>query len=241
MLSYLIIGIAFILGGYFIVRWWVQADIQQILKMLRWSGAIIGIVLLCIIAISGRWNWLPGLLFMGIPWLIRNQARRTINKNANGPTTGQKSQISTYYLRMELDHDSGEMSGEVITGKYSGLNLGDLNLNQLIELMNECVRDDQQSRIVLENYMDRNHSVWRNKAGESFKEKSDHTNSNSPWNSDVMSLDEACKILDISPKASKGDIEKAYRKAMKKAHPDNGGSDWMAAKVNQAKDSLLDN
>jgi hypothetical protein len=178
---------------------------------------------------------------MAIPWFIRNRARRTINKNAQGPTTGQKSQISTYYLRMELDHDSGEMSGEVIAGKYLGSNLSDLNLNQLIDLMNECVRDDPQSRIVLENYMDRNHSEWRNTAGDNFKEKSSHTNSNSPWNSDKMSLDEACKILDITAKASKVDIEKAYRNAMKKAHPDNGGSDWMAAKVNQAKDTLVDN
>ena len=240
MLPYLISGIAFVLGAYLIARWWVQADIQQIIKVLRWSATIIGLVLLCIIAISGRWNWLPGLLFMAVPWFIRNQARRTINKNARGPTSGQKSHISTYYLKMELDHDSGEMSGEVIAGKYSGSNLSELNLNQLIELMNECVRDDSQSRIVLENYMDRYHSEWRNRAGDSFKEKSSHTNSNSPWSSDAMSLDEARKILDIAPKASKADIEKAYRKAMKKAHPDNGGSDWMAAKVNQAKDTLVD-
>ena len=155
MLPYLIIGIAFVLGAYFIARWWVQADIQQIIKVLRWSATIIGLILLCIIAISGRWNWLPGLLFMAVPWFIRNQALRTINKNAQGPTSGQKSHISTYYLKMELDHDSGEMSGEVIAGKYSGSNLSELNLNQLIDLMNECVRDDSQSRIVLENYMDR--------------------------------------------------------------------------------------
>ena len=54
-----------------------------------------------------------------------------------------------------------------------------------------------------------------------------------------MSVEEALEVLGLEPDASNSDIESAYRNEMKRAHPDQGGSDWMAAKVNQARDVLL--
>ncbi len=140
---------------------------------------------------------------------------------------------------MVLDHDSGEMSGEVVDGQYAGRSLGDLNLGELVELWRECAREDEQSRVVLENYLDRDHDDWRNVAGAGPREETSQAHTNSPWTQNAMSAEEACEILGVEPNASAEDIEAAYRKVMKSAHPDQGGSDWMAAKVNQAKDVLL--
>lgn len=55
----------------------------------------------------------------------------------------------------------------------------------------------------------------------------------------AMSRDEAFKVLGLQPSASKADIHAAYLRLMRRAHPDQGGSDWLAARINQARDVLL--
>ncbi len=239
MFPWLILAIAVILGLYLVARWWVQAEPRQILQALRWTGAVVGVVLLATIALSGRWSWLPALLFPAIPWLVRLRALNTMRKNARGPRRGQASQVSTRFLNMELDHDSGEMTGEITDGQFVGRNLGDLTLGELIELWRECAKEDEQSRLVLENYLDRGHPEWRSVAGAGPREETAGARSESPWTKTGMSAEEACEILGVEPDATPQDIETAYRRVMKSAHPDHGGSDWMAAKVNQAKDVLL--
>jgi hypothetical protein len=239
MVPWLILAIAVIGGLYLVARWWVQADPRQLLKALRWAGAIIGVVLLAFIVLSGRWSWLPAILVPSIPWLIRARAVNTMRKNARGPRPGQSSQITTRFLRMELDHDSGEMFGEVTAGQYGGQRLEQMNLGELIGLWRECAAADEQSRVVLENYLDRGHPEWRSAAGAGPREEAAGTRSDSPWTTTGMSADEACEILGVESGATPEEIESAYRRVMKSAHPDHGGSDWMAAKVNQAKDLLL--
>lgn len=241
MLPWLILAIAVIGGLFLVARWWVQAEPRQLLKALRWAGAVIGLVLLAFIVLSGRWSWLPALLFPAVPWLIRLRALNTMRKNARGPRPGQSSQITTRFLRMELDHDSGEMTGDVTAGKFSGRGLEQLNLGELIELWRECAAEDEQSRLVLENYLDRGHPEWRSVAGAGPREETTGARGDSPWANTGMSADEACEILGVASDAKPEDIEHAYRRVMKSAHPDHGGSDWMAAKVNQAKDVLLGN
>lgn len=240
MLPWLILVIAVTGGLYLVARWWVQADPRQILKALRWAGAAIGVVLLLFIVLSGRWNWLPAILVPAIPWLIRARALNTMRKNARGPRPGQSSQITTRFLRMELDHDSGEMTGDVTAGEFAGRALDQLNLGELIELWRECAAEDEKSRLVLENFLDRGHPEWRSVAGAGPREEAPGGRSDSPWATAGMSADEACEILGVARGATSEEIERAYRRVMKSAHPDQGGSDWMAAKVNQAKDILLD-
>ena len=56
----------------------------------------------------------------------------------------------------------------------------------------------------------------------------------------AMSRAEAFEILGLKQGASEEEIKAAYRKLIANAHPDAGGSDWMAAKLNEAKQILLD-
>lgn len=241
MFPVLILVVALIVGLYLISRWWVQASPHQLLLALKLVGSVIAAILLAYIVISGRWSWLPFLVAYPLMWLLRSRARNTLNKNARGPRSGQSSHISTRFLHMELDHDSGEMSGEILAGQFAGRRLDQLNLGELIELWRECAADDEQSRMVLENYLDRGHPEWRSVAGVGPREETAGARSNSPWANTGMSAEEARKILGVEPDASSEEIERAYRRVMKNAHPDQGGSDWMAAKVNQAKDLLLGN
>ena len=54
-----------------------------------------------------------------------------------------------------------------------------------------------------------------------------------------MSRDEAFAVLGLKPDASQQNIKDTHRRLMKEFHPDRGGSDYLAAKINQAKDILL--
>lgn len=54
-----------------------------------------------------------------------------------------------------------------------------------------------------------------------------------------MSREEAYAVLGLQPGASEADIKEAHRRLMRGAHPDAGGSDWLAARINQARDILL--
>ena len=133
-----------------------------------------------------------------------------------GPTPGQTSEVETAFLRMQLDHDTGEMDGTVLRGRFEGAGLRGLGLSELLELMNEC-QSDRQSVAVLSAYLDRFHAGWR--------ERQDRAPGPS---SDGMNEDEA-----------RAEIVQAHRRLMQRLHPDRGGSDYLAAKLNAAKDLLL--
>ena len=144
-----------------------------------------------------------------------------------GPTPGQTSEVETAFLSMRLDHDTGEMDGAVLRGRYEGRALGSLDLEDLLALLTEC-RSDRQSAVVLEAYLDRTCEGWREReeppAGDASGE---------------MSENEARAVLGLGPEATREEIIEAHRRLIQRLHPDRGGSDYLAAKLNAAKDLLL--
>jgi curved DNA-binding protein CbpA len=84
-------------------------------------------------------------------------------------------------------------------------------------------------------YLDRRQPSWREHA------QGDATAgaNGSAWRSGKMTEEEAYQILGLQPGASAEDIGRAHRTLMKKLHPDQGGSTYLAARVNEAKDILL--
>mgnify|MGYP006073605169 FL=1 len=141
------------------------------------------------------------------------------------------SKIRTHYLTMTLDHDSGAMDGEVVEGKFAGSLLSELALAQLIELAAELVTDSDSAQ-VFEAYMDRSHPDWREGGYQS-------ANQAGLKESTEMTAELAYEILGLSAGASKDEITHAHRSLMQKMHPDRGGSDYLAKKINLAKDLLI--
>ena len=144
-----------------------------------------------------------------------------------GPTPGQTSEVETAFLRMRLDHDTGEMDGTVRQGRYEGRTLRELGLPELLDLLDEC-QADRQSMAVLQAYLDRVHEDWR-----------DHRRPPRGRSADGMNEDEARAVLGVGPDATREEIVQAHRRLMQRLHPDRGGSDYLAAKLNAAKDLLL--
>ena len=228
MLAYFALGCILLLGLLALGQLYVRASPRTIAAIVKGVALAGGALLLLLLLVTGRAALLTGLLPMALlAWVMRRNARR--QWAGAGPTAGQSSDVSTRYLRMVLDHDSGTLSGEVTSGRFAWRNLADLTLEDLIELRRECA-DDAQSVSVLEAYLDRLHPEWRaSKAG-----------NGGGGAKGAMSVEDARAILGVGPEAGPEEIKEAHRRLMQKLHPDRGGSTYLAAQINRARDLLLE-
>jgi hypothetical protein len=144
-------------------------------------------------------------------------------------SAGQASRVRSTYLEMELDHDTGEMRGRIVAGRHQGVALGDLDVATLTGLLADF---DDESRALLMAYLDRREPNWRDHA------QGDTTAPRSVA-SGKMTEQEAYQILGLQPGASAEAIGHAHRTLMKKFHPDQGGTTYLAARINEAKEILL--
>jgi DnaJ-domain-containing protein 1 len=146
-------------------------------------------------------------------------------------SAGQASRVRSQYLDMSLDHDSGELSGQIVDGPQAGRSLDEFDLAQLVAM---SAGFDAESVSLLESYLDRRFPAWRQNAqGDAAGGQRRATATGK------MTDEEAYQILGLQPGAGRDDISRAHRALMKKLHPDQGGSTYLAARVNEAKDTLL--
>jgi hypothetical protein len=158
------------------------------------------------------------------------------SSGGSGPG-GKTSEIITDMLAMTLDHQSGDLDGEVLKGRLGGRSLGSLGLQDLLQLLSDCQRDDPRSVPLLETYLDRHQPDWRQHV--SGDAAGDGGYQESQASDGAMDEATACSILNVAPGASIDEIKDAHRHLMNKLHPDHGGSSYLAAQLNQAKDVLL--
>jgi hypothetical protein len=191
------------------------------------------------LAVTGRLHWLFALTAAALPFARRllpllrfipflRQLAGVFGQStghARQSQSGNRSDIQTRFLSMELDHDTGSMDGRILTGQFKGDLLSELNSDQLCSLLAEC-RTDTDSVNVLEAYLDRIDPAWRE------WERRDS-------NGGDMNERQALEILGLESGASREEIIDAHRHLMQKLHPDRGGSTYLAAKLNGAKDYLL--
>lgn len=218
MFPYLILGIALLVGFVLIGRWFAAADPAVLARVLK--GALIGAILAggIFLAVTGKLIPAAVLASTVLPLLLRWRALAKRMKSAGGPTAGQASTVETDFLRARLDHDSGAMTGEVLRGVFAGRRLEALSIDDLRALRAECADADPQAAAILDAYLER---VGGDGAG------------------GAMSREEALEILGLAPGASTEEIKAAHRTLIRKLHPDQGGSTYLAAKINRAKDVLL--
>ncbi|NNM71930.1 DnaJ domain-containing protein [Enterovirga aerilata] len=150
-------------------------------------------------------------------------------------TGGGTSRVRSATLEMALDHETGAMSGRVLAGEFAGRDLAELGLPQLRRLLTAGLAGDVEGGRLLEAYLDRRFPGWREDA-----EGDPHRRGGADLQRGAMTEQEAYEILGLQPGAGPDDVRAAHRRLMKKLHPDQGGSTYLASRVNQAKDLLLD-
>lgn len=231
--------------GAWLAWWFKRTPPDQAKKILSRAGLWLGGGLLVGLALTGRLPSLFGLLGAALPFLERlarvlmlwpliQRMVATLRGGSAAPwaNAGQGSEIATPLLRMRLDQDSGRLSGEVLAGRHQGRRLADLSLEQLLQLLDDCGADPASLEL-LTTYLDRERgSAWRERVAHPGA-------SQEPGFGDPMTKDEALRILGLPPTASEQEILTAHRRLMQKFHPDHGGSNYLAVKINQAKEALL--
>jgi hypothetical protein len=160
---------------------------------------------------------------------------RTAKSAYGSAGASDSSSIRTRFLLMQLQHATGDMDGDVLQGSFSGRRLSSLSMEQLLVLAQECLQDADSLQI-LEAYMDRVHPDWR--AGHTASAQ--QAEAAPPAADAAMSEAEALEILGLQKGATRDDVVLAHRRLMQKMHPDRGGSDYLARKINLARDYLLE-
>jgi hypothetical protein len=238
-MTYLVLGLSLLIGFALMARWYATADPAKVRGFLKWAFISIAIVAGLFFVFRGKLDVIWWIGIVAVPALLRwraiFQALRNSAKAARGPTPGQQSSVNTAFFEMELDHDSGRMAGRVRAGQFSGRELASLGIEQLLELLAECADQDEQSAAVLESYLDQEHGPdWREFDGtESDARRGPSTAGG------AMSREQALDVLGLEPGAGEEEIRDAHRRLMLANHPDKGGSTFLAAQINRAKDVLI--
>lgn len=223
--------------------WWVSklfagANPKLLARVVKSGGGVLSLGVAGLLMMRGRMDM---ALFMGGigAWLLGWSATgpggiRFPWGQDSAATPGARSKVASLLLSMELDHDSGAMTGTVSGGSFAGRNLDDLSLAEIAVLMRECLAQDPEGSRLLEAYLDRRSPGWR----EDADRHRDAGQGGSPGTG-AMTHQEAYEILGLQPGAGEEAIREAHRALMKRIHPDAGGTSGLAARVNQAKDVLL--
>ena len=205
-----------------------RASPRQMALGLKYAGpgllALFGLVL----TFAGRAGL--GMTLIGLATALFTRARRS-----SGVETPPRrhSTVRSAALEMELDLDTGDMNGLVLAGKFEGRELQSLDDADLLALHAE-LSSDAESRQLLDAYLDRRMAGWRERA-----DMHDDPGLGGAPRPSAMTQQEAYEVLGLGPGASETEIRQAHRRLMKRVHPDAGGSVFLAARLNEAKDVLL--
>ncbi len=218
-------------------RLYVGADPKALVKALRWLGAgllaalaayfflterIAAAIFIASAAyglFTGGHAWPGGWPHYRFPW------------GSGKARAGQTTNVRTDWLAMELDHDTGEMGGHILKGAFAGRDLNSLAQADALAFYREAGLADPESARLIEAWLDRRFPDWR-----TFAQADENPNGRAAAG---MSRAEALKVLGLTEGASADDIRAAHKRLMKQVHPDRGGSDYLASKINEAKDVLL--
>ncbi len=208
-----------------------KADPKKAARLVRYFGGLAALVFAAFLALRGEfllavpigaaglgmlgWMSLPSAIFGRAPW----------------DRPGQASRVRSAFLEVELDRHTGVMRGRFLAGRYAGTALDALDPPALIAVLREI---DDDSRRLLIAYLDRRAPGWREHAQD---DAASRDRGGAPGGK--MTEQEAYQILGLQSGASAEEVARAHRSLMKKLHPDQGGSTYLAARVNEAKEVLL--
>jgi hypothetical protein len=228
----LLYGIAAVTVLWFFLSNFAYANPATLAKLLKLIGGIVALGIAGLLAVRGRVDIALLIGSLGA-WLLRWSSLTFPNLGRRAPrASGSTSRVRSRLIEMTLDHETGAMEGSVLAGTFGGQQLGSLDEARLQDLLMECQVNDPEGVRLLKAYLDRRFPHWR-------EDTQAEARADAQSASSVMTPEEAYRILDLQPGANSDEIRQAHRILMKKLHPDQGGSTYLAARVNQARDLLL--
>ncbi|MBN8995651.1 MAG: DnaJ domain-containing protein [Rhizobiales bacterium] len=229
----------YVLAGAFVLvalvvlgRAFVTTDPRALIRFIRYFVGIFLIIVGAILLLAERWGLAVPAIAAGISAISIGRIG-PIDLGGSYRSAGQRSGVTSRWLEMSLDHDTGAMNGTVRQGTYAGKKLDDLDEEALRALYGELA-SDRESRDLFEAYLDRRLPGWREDG-----EADGDAGPRGAADAGPMTDQEAYQVLGLAPGATDAEIREAHRRLMMRVHPDVGGTERLAAKVNEAKDRLL--
>jgi DnaJ-domain-containing protein 1 len=226
----LLLGILALVLGLWALNVITKVDPKVAARVAKAAGGLISLGMAVFLGLRGElWVAIPlGMFGLGLlgwmPFGPAGFSQRTTK------STGQTSRVNASMLAMELDHDTGKMRGRFTRGPFEGRDLDSIDVPSLAKLLPSL---DEESRALLLAYLDRRDPAWTEHA------QGDAAAGRGFAPTGKMTDEEAYQILGLQPGAGAEDVTRAHRSLMKKLHPDQGGSTYLAARVNEAKETLL--
>jgi DnaJ-domain-containing protein 1 len=238
-MTWILIGGFGLLAAIWIVQYVRGIDRLSLMRSLRWIAGGVA-VLGAVLAVLFRRFEIVALLGVTAFSIFRNGRIGAFSFDSfAGPGSANVSKIRSRFLAMELDHDTGSLDGRVLDGRFAGADLLDLDEAQTRNLIDE-IGGDADSVNLLESWLDTNRAGWREYfAGQDGANGQGAGSSGGESSRSADPVAEAYAVLGLKAGASDQDIRKAHRDLMKGVHPDRGGSEFLAARINEARDLLL--
>ena len=233
---YLLGGFAILIGVLLLGYLFVNADPARLARIVKWAGIVVAVLAVVALLVSGRLAMFLAPLALLLPGWRR---LRSIFSGFRGPSSAGTSTVETRYIRMTLDHDTGAMDGTVLEGRFAGMRLQELRPPELLALLRECRAEDEEAARLLEAYLDRVRSNWHDEMAGDERRGGQARDAPPPPSGPDVTVDEAYAILGLAPGADPEAIREAHHRLMKQLHPDHGGTDYLASKINRARDVLL--
>jgi hypothetical protein len=229
---FLLGGVGILCGLLLLGYLFANANPAHLARIVKWGGAALAgaVVIALLVLTEGRIFMFLAPLFALLPALRRV---RSMMSGFGGPSAARDSTVETRFIRMTLDHDTGTMSGTVLEGRFAGMRLDELRPPDLLALLRECRAEDEEAARLLEAYLDRVRPNWHDEMA------GDEARKAPPASGSDVTVDEAYAILGLAPGADAEAIKAAHHRLMKQLHPDHGGTDYLAGKINRARDVLL--
>jgi hypothetical protein len=218
-----------VLGAiFYLVGWFPKVDAGKLAVLIRKWGAVLAAFAVAMIATR---NIGLGMLAAMLTFSFMQRTGWVPGGGGKRSAAGSISTVRTAYLEMSLDHATGAMSGRMLKGRYAGRALSDFTGAERLDCLAELRANDRQAAQLFEAFLDRTAPGWNASASEGGQRRSGPSRG--------MGVEEAYLVLGLNPGATRDEVQAAHRNLMKRYHPDQGGSNYLASKVNEAKDVLL--
>jgi DnaJ domain len=233
-MQYLLFGLVALVLGLVAAQSYATAKPGAMARQVRATAGTAALLVGTILLLRGAVVFGAGLVAGGLLALLGSRIRWSTLPTVGAPPR-RVSRLVTEHLDLELELDTGAIQGRVLKGFFGGRDIEALRPVELAHLWSDCRFADPESAQVLEVYLDRVHPTWR----ADMARTADGASADVTADSGTMTVAQAYEILGLAAGASEAEIRRAHRDLMLKLHPDRGGSHTLAAKVNEAKDVLL--
>lgn len=220
-------GIAVVAIGI-IVRLVLAGNPRNTARMMRWIVGGVAALTAAFFLVRGRIE-IAAVVGGAAFSILRFGRLGPIKFESDTPSVDNTSAVRSRYIAMMLDHATGEVAGKVIYGEFQGIDLINLGEHETRRLLG-AVAGDADSLALLETWLDKNRAGWRE-----WLATHPEPGPDAAIDDDAV----AYEVLGLRPGASAEEIRAAHRKLMMGVHPDQGGSNFLASKINEAKDRLL--